>query len=220
MKKLLLSIILLTTSLNAQLQFTSQANGIVDVQYGNNYALFDPQGATEVYVYLWVNPNQTNPNISGTYNDDWNNASGLVVLTYSATEDKFIGQIDFNTHNFEGEGILPQGTQLNDFNFILRNQAGDSQTGNLLASAYGYTATTTADIYDNEAAENTYYANGYLHLNPNLGTSEINIYNLSGQLICNINTKKNIVNLSYLKKQILIIFVRNKNKYFIKKIVL
>jgi len=219
MKKAIFIILLaLTCNIQAQLQFNAQSNGIVDVQYGNNYALFDPQGATEVYMYIWIDANQTTPNIANTYNDDWNNASGLVVLTYSATEDKFIGQIDFNTHNFDGEGVLPQDTQINEFNFILRNQAGDSQTGNLLASAYGYTATTTAGVYDYPAAENSFFSNGLLHLNACDDMYKINIFNLSGQLIADIKTNKDIIDLSYLKKQIIIVFIKTNNNFFMKKI--
>jgi hypothetical protein len=221
MKKLLLLLLLFTgITTNAQLQITSQANGIVNLQYGNNYSLFDPQGATEVYVYIWIDSNQTTPNLSGTYNDDWNNASGLAVLTYSAAEDKFLGQIDFNTLNFDGEGVLAQGTQIDEFNFILRNQAGDSQTGNLLASTYGYTATTTADIYDYSSEKESYFANGFFHLAQNESNqiTKIKVYNLLGKELFSIKTNKSIIDLTTIKDKWIVIKVVFKNKhYFIKK---
>ena len=222
MKKLLLLLLIFTgITTNAQLQITSQANGIVNLQYGNNYSLFDPQGATEIYVYIWIDANQATPNLSGTYNDDWNNASGLAVLTYSATEDKFLGQINFNTHNFDGEGVLPQGTQIDEFNFILRNQAGDSQTGNLLASTYGFSA-TTLEIYNYSAENNTYYSNGYLHVPSNDSNEYYSIYafDLSGKELFYTKTNNSLVDLSRIKTNVIIVLIIFKNNsYFTKKIV-
>ena len=223
MKKIVFLLLFFTgITINAQLQITSQANGVVNMQYGNNYSLFDPQGATEVYVYVWIDANQTTPNLSGTYDDDWNNASGLVKLTYSAAENKFLGQIDFNTHDFDGEGILPQGTQIDEFNFILRNQAGNSQTGNQLASSYGYTVTTTAKIYDYSSKKESYFADGFFHLPQNESNqiTKIKIYNLLGKELFSIKTKKSIIDLTTINEKLIIIRVVFEDKYFFKKIII
>jgi len=146
-KKLFIGILtLISFSINAQLAITNQGNGIVDITYGDtDYSLFDPAGNTEIYLYLWVDEAQTNPVITQQYNDDWNDATSLVVLNWDANVNQFTGSINFNTHDFIGEGVLPQNTTLSDFNLVLRDLAGDAatQSDDLIASDYGFNPTTT-----------------------------------------------------------------------------
>ena len=217
--------IMLGFQLQAQLTLTSQGNGVVNIDYGasNDYSLFDPQGATEVYFYMWVETTQTTPNLAAAYNDDWNNAGSLVVLNYSAAESKFIGEINFNTHDFIGEGVLPGNTQLDNFSFILRNQAGDRQSANLVATDYSFTATTTLGFFDITAKNNTFFSNGILHLADNYATEQVtvHVFNTFGQEITTLSVTNNQVDLSTLNKQMVIVLITTKtNKFFYKKLLI
>ena len=192
MKKIIFFVaaIMLSISMQAQLVLTSQPNGVVDVSYGPDFSLFDPQGATEIYIYMWVDPNQTNPNLPYQYNDDWGNASSLVTVSYNNSTGKFEGQIDFNTHDFIGEGVLPAGTQIIDFNLILRNQAGDRQTGNLLASTYGFT--TTLHLNETELKHDFYLVQGKLVIKDNLLQHQphVQVFDINGKLLYDFLAKQ------------------------------
>ncbi len=208
-----------------QLSLTSQANGTVSVEYGanNDYSLYDPQGDTQIYIYMWIDTNQTNPALSTMYNDDWNDAAGLVVLDYDTNAQKFTGTIDFNTHDFSGEGIIPNGTQINDFNLILRNQAGNRQSADLLASNYGFQPTTTAGLIELSASEVIHFTDRQLFINPEYlhQNIDIQLFNMEGKLIMQKNNLKKSLNLSSLTHEVFIIKVIIDNqKYAIMKIVL
>ncbi len=208
-----------------QLSLTNQTNGTVSVEYGanNDYSLYDPQGDPKIYIYMWVDTNQTNPALSMVYNDDWNDTAGLVVLNYDSNAQKFTGTIDFNTHDFSGEGIIPSGTQINDFNFILRNQAGDRQSSDLLATNYGFQPTTTAGMIEIPASKVMYYSNRQLFITPDYlkQNIDVQIFNMEGKMILQKNKLNKSVNLSNLSKEIYIIKATiNKQKYAVMKIVL
>ncbi len=223
MKKLYLFALLalINFSVKAQLVLSAQSDGTVNVSYGNDYTLFDPSGATEVYLYMWIDTDQTAPNLSAQHNDDWNTTTSLVVLYYDSNQDKFIGLIDFNNHDFIGEGVLPEGTQINNFNLILRNQAGSAQSSNLLATDYAYTPTTTLGIHNLQAEKASYYANGvfyikYLDENQNL---YVKVYDILGKILWQQETSSHQINLSHLHQKYAIVEVKyGTNHYFVKKI--
>ena len=203
----------------AQLSISAQANGIVGVSYGtfNDFSLYDPQGDTQIYLYLWINTDQTTPNLSAVYNDDWNDSSSLIVLNYDSSLMEYSGQIDFNAHNFPGEGILPS-VNLQDFNMILRNQAGDRQSTDLLATTYGFPG--IADIAEINDKEISYYSKGILTIDyDNAHQFDISVYDISGKAILQHRQTSNIVNLKEVKSKFFIVrVVIDEQKFFVKKI--
>jgi len=193
----------------AQLSIGNQANGVVEVNYGasGDYSLYDPLGDSQVYLYLWINQDQTSPNLANVYNDDWNDSAGLVTLTYDNNLQKFTGTVDFNTHDFSGEGVLPAGTQINDFNLILRNQAGDRQSADLLASNYGFQPTT--GFTEIEASKLMYVNQGQLFLKNEVlqNDSQIFIYDMNSKLLANFKPVTNIIAVNQYSSPILFIKV-------------
>jgi len=197
------------------------------VEYGLDFSLYDPSGDTEVYLYMWVDPAQTSPEIPMQYGDDWDDAASLVVINWSAADNKFVGEIDFNTHDFIGEGILPSGTGIDDFNLILRNQAGTGQSGNLVASDHGFAGTQTLGNIAYEMEKASYYNKGVLYLNA-LNTNEtieVTIFDSLGRQIFDkeITTSNTSlqVDISHLPKSVAIVHVQTaSNTYFTKKIFL
>lgn len=230
MKKYFLILVIgfITLNLQAQLVLTTIGTGIVGVEYGLDFSLYDPLGEEEIYIYMWVDPAQTDPAIPMQYNDDWNDSASLIVINWSPTDNKFVGEIDFNTHDFIGEGVLPGGTGIDDFNLILRNQGGTGQTSDdLVASNYGFAGTQTASVYDFQADTASYYSNGVLFLN-SLKTNEIieiTVFDSAGKQLFDkeINTTSSSlqVDISHLTNTLAIVKVRTaSNTYFTKKIVL
>jgi hypothetical protein len=159
------------------------------------------------------------------YNDEWSDASGLVVLSLS-DEGVFEGTIDFNTHNFIGEGELPDNTIVNDFNFILRNEAGDSQSVDILASSHGYSGTTTVNIPSVLIEQNSFYSNGIFYLNNMTANSpiEFRVYNALGKDLYYLNTCVNSdsiqIDLSDIESEFAVVQVTVGSVVFTKKIVL
>jgi len=229
MKKQLLIFIfgLIVFNSQAQLVFTTDGPGVVNVEYTLDMTFYDPQGDSDIYLYMWVDTDQTIPELSMLYNDEWGETTSMVKISWSAAESKFIGLIDFNSHDFYGEGIIPEATQINNFSLLLRNEAGDHQTGDLDASNYGYTATTTLSQIDARLEKKSYYHNGVLHINGILNDEikDIKVYNSLGQLIYYSKVKSNQSNLeidlSSLPKTVALIHVNtNFGKYFTKRIIL
>jgi len=222
MKKVIL---LLITSLFwqinfAQLSIVNQANGVVEVNYGasGDYSLYDPQGDNQVFLYLWLNQDQTNPNLANVYNDDWNDSTGLVVLSYDSTSQKFVGTVDFNAHDFSGEGVLPANIQINDFNLILRNQAGDRQSADLLASNYGFQPTT--GLTEIEASNLMYVSQGQLFLKDDVlqNDARIFIYDINAKLLADFKPASKVIGLNHYSSHLLFIkIVLNNTKFAVLK---
>jgi len=224
MKKLLFIILTgLIGSSYAQLTLSNQSDGVVAVSYGesNDYSIYDPQGDTEIYVYMWVDENQTDPNLSMQYNDEWGDAASLVVLTYDSAASKFTGTIDFTTHEFLGEGVLPDGTTLNNFNLILRNQAGDAQSADLLATDYGFQPTQILGMTEIDAGGNIFYTNGQLVINQDVATGnmQVQVFDISGKVLLDKQTSDTQIPLNVAKNTIIIVrVVLDNQRYFVKKI--
>jgi hypothetical protein len=213
--------------MHAQLTMTNSALGVVDVSYSVDVDFYDPLGDPTIYLYLWVDTDQTDPELPFLYNDEWGLSTSLITINWSDTDSKFIGTIDFNTHDFIGEGVLLGGIQLNNFNLLLRNEAGDHQSGNLLASDFGFNPTQTLDQLDVQLEKSSYYAAGILHLNDLMPyqVEKISVFNSIGKLIYSkkiMSTETNLeVNLSFLPRTFAIIHVStNTNKYFTKRVIL
>ncbi len=154
------------------------------------------------------------------YNDDWNDSSGLILINYDTNTQKFTGSIDFNTHDFSEEGVTPAGTQINNFKLILRNQARDRQSADLLASDYGFQPTTTADMTELAASEVMYINNGQLYVCPEFTQQNVNIkiFDMNGKLVLETQSVKKTLNLSNLSSQVYIIkAVINKEKFAVMK---
>ncbi len=206
-----------------QLSLTNQGNGVVLVDYGasTDYSIYDPQGDTQIYLYLWINADQTTPNLSATYNDDWNDTAGLIVLNYDNNAQKFTGTIDFNTHNFSGEGVVPQNTQINDFNLILRSQDGSRQSADLSATNYGFQATTIVGMTEIKASEIIHFAQGKLFLNPDYTRKliDLQLFDMSGKMVLNQRMNSHSYDLGQFKNAVYIIkVIINHQKYAVLKI--
>ncbi len=223
MKKILIFsfVIMLSQISFAQLNISNQANGNVILNYGesNDYSLYDPQGDTEIYLYLWLNTDQTTPNLAMVYNDDWNGA--LLVLNYDSNAQKFTGTINLANHDFFGEGLIPDGTQVNNFNLILRNQAGDRQSIDLLASNYGFQPVQINGITEINSRDNVYFYDGNLILKPVYTGKNIRVqlYDINGKSLLKIKTHKTIIPVNNIKNQVIITsIIIDNNKHLVRKI--
>jgi len=196
MKKKYFIIIAFFISLNSYTQITlnSTTNGIVSVTYNdaaNGWALYNPLSDTEIYLYIWVDNGMNS--LGNYYQDEWNNSGSLVTLTWDGSN--WVGTIDLNTHNFTNSGnIIPTGITVLDFNFILRSFDGTNQSGNLLASDYGFANSTlpveefikdsiSINLIDNKIQiEGLQYNQKFV----------LDIYDLNGRLVKKMNEKSSL----------------------------
>ncbi len=224
MKRKLLVLLLGLTGimLRAQLTITNVSPGVVELSYGasGDYSIYDPQGDATIYIYMWVNQNQTSPQISQQYNDDWSNAASLETIHWDNNLNKFVGTINLNQHNFPGEGILPDGTQLLDFNLILRNQAGNRQSVDLTASTYGFQATTLPVETTQSGIQVFAYSGGKLFVSPELLNQNpvLQVYDLSGRLIRETRIENAETPLTLPAPGVYVFLLRTETKTYYRKI--
>jgi len=203
----------------SQLTLTSLGNGLVDVSYGatGDLALYDPQGET-VVLYLWIDQAMNSESVY--YEDQWNDNSTLINLTYDGTS--YVSTIDFNTHIWDGGTIIPVGTVLNDFNILLRNPDGTSQSADLVATTYGYTATSLpVETFENVSivvflAENNLHIKG-LKSRKNYSLS---IFDTMGKQVEKLNSTSELIDISDLRPAVYFLILETDEGETIKKKIL
>ncbi len=208
--------------LHAQLTITNVSPGVVELSYGANgdYSIYDPQGDATIYIYMWVDQNQTSPQIGQQYNDDWNDAATLETITWDSNQNKFVGTINLNQHNFPGEGILPDGTQLLDFKLILRNQAGNRQSADLTASTYGFQSTTLPVETVKAGIQPFVFSGEKLYVSHQLMERDpvLFIYDLCGRLVEKIDIENEETSLTLPGRGVYIFMLETTDKAYFQKI--
>ena len=140
MRNIYIALLTFIFSYNAysQISISNSSNGIVTLTYNdssNGWALYDPLSEPTIYVYVWVESIMNST--TNKYEDNWFDSGSLNTITWDGSN--YIGTINLNTHDFLFlGGVFPTGTLVTDFNFILRNNDGTRQSGNLLATNYGF----------------------------------------------------------------------------------
>jgi len=211
--------LLISISSYSQLTLTNTANGVVEVSYGaaGDWSLYDP-GTDPVVLYLWIDANMNSGGVY--YQDDWNNAPSLIHLTWNGVA--HVGTINFNTRVWDGGTTIPIGTTLTDFNLILRNDAGDDQSGDLVALNYGYVASTLPVEKFKESKASIYTFKNELHIN-GLDYNEsysLSLFNILGKEIKSIKSNAKIIDITELQPAIYILVLETKNGNAITKKIL
>ncbi len=114
--------------------------------YGPDYTLWDPMGASIIYMYSGLETDGT----SGTwdYHDDWNEISTLTPLTLDTATGIYTGTLEISTHDYiedsnpDNVGPIPNGTEVSEFYFLLRNANGDQQSMDLMGTEFGFEPST------------------------------------------------------------------------------
>ncbi|PCI06752.1 MAG: hypothetical protein COB73_09485 [Flavobacteriaceae bacterium] len=197
MKQIYLVLIALFISASSfsQLVLTANGSGAVDVSYGASadWSLYNP-GADPVVLYMWVDTSMNSQNIF--YGDAWGGT--LINLTWDGSA--HVGTINFNSYNWDNGGVMPTGTTLTDFNLILRNPAGNAQSGNLLATDYTYSV-SVLPVEDFENVNiNLFSFNNKINikgLNSNENYS-LSIFDTMGRQVKSISSNTDVVDISEL----------------------
>ena len=202
----IIALFILTTTF-AQLSLTNTDNGIVTVSYGatGDWSLYDP-GYDQVYIYLWV-PEVMNSN-NTYYGDDWNNSASLITLTWDGS--KHAGTIDLNTHSFNGT-VIPTNTVVSNFMLILRNEAGNGQSGDLTASDFGFSSATLPVDDFSISRFSVSFENDLFLINDNKETNTYNVqlFDTLGRKIESFNTNNNQFQLSNLSQSLYYLIIEN-----------
>lgn len=199
----------------SQLSITSNLDdGVIEISYGasGDWSLYDPF-FDPVVVYLWVL--DTDNSTGSTFQDSWNGT--LAILSWNGSA--HVGSIDFRSHNFENlGGIMPIGTTMTNFNLILRNPAGDRQSGNLTATDYGFS--TAVLPVEEHILDNTnifsYQNNLFIE---NLSTQSYNmaIFDSMGKVVKQVNGNDNQVDISSLQSGLYFVTLKSAEGGFFKK---
>ncbi len=161
--------------------------GNITVTYGSagDYTLFDPLSDPNLYLYSGL---ETDADIATwDYHDDWTNLATLTPLTWDETANAYVANLNIANRNYMEEGTtnfapIPAGTNVNDYYFVIRNAAGDRQSGDLKGTDFGMTPAVflSTKNFDNK---NTFHiTNGEITTNL-IGKSKIEIFALNGSKI-------------------------------------
>jgi len=162
-------------------------SGIVTITYGasGDYAIFDPQLDPNLYLYSGLETDGTVA--TWDYHDDWTNLSTLTPLTWNPIANAYVATFDITNRSYvqEASGTsmqIPSGTTVNNWFFIIRNTAGNSQSATLEGTTYGMTvATLSNEKFEN--SKNYFFVNkGTLSTNI-AGKSTVEIYSITGQKV-------------------------------------
>jgi hypothetical protein len=162
-------------------------SGVLTFTYGSagDFSLYNPNGATTIYLYTGLETN----GVTGTweYHDTWGDVSTLIPLTLNSSG-FYVGSADIGNRNYFSELTqtvvpAPAGTTVNNWYFLFRNAAGNSQSQDYIGTNFGFVPGTLSNtsFYNNDTV---YFSNNTIYNNYN---KEINvtIYTLEGKQIAN-----------------------------------
>lgn len=194
MKKLVLSLFALASTQLAVSQFVVSPNpfninsGMVTVTYGSegDFSLYQPNGATTLYLYTGLETD----NVIGTweFHDNWIDTNTLIPMVWDAGANAFIGSFHIGGRlymdNTNGLFVnVPFGTIVNDWYFIIRNLAGNSQSGNLQGTNYGFDPNPSLSAGNFNTIDKKFFVTSTSIVTNLPGKSTASIYSISGALI-------------------------------------
>lgn len=173
---------------------TPANSGIYTITYNdaaNGWAFYNPF-SQPIGVYLWLNG--ADNSTGSPFNDSFSNIT--TQLTWDGTN--YTGTVNLNTHNFNNTGgVLPAGTTVNDLHFLFTEYPvgkNNHQTTDKLASAYGFTSTTTSSLSTidiNSSKFKSFVSEGRLYT-PKKGNVSIQVMDFSGRVIKTFTTKSTV----------------------------
>ena len=171
---------------------TPANSGIYTITYNdsaNGWAFYNPGVGNPIGVYLWLNG--ADNSTGSPFNDNFSNITAQ--LTWDGTN--YSGTVNLNTHNFNNMGgVLPAGTTVNDLHFLFTEYPvgkNNHQTTDKLASAYGFTSTTTSSLSTidiNSSKFKSFVSEGRLYT-PKKGNLSVQVVDYSGRVIKTISAK-------------------------------
>ena len=171
---------------------TPANSGIYIITYNdsaNGWAFYNPGVGNPIGVYLWLNG--ADNSTGSPFNDNFSNITAQ--LTWDGTN--YSGTVNLNTHNFNNiGGVLPAGTTINELHFLFTEYPvgkNNHQTTDKLASAYGFTSTTTSSLSTidiNSSKFKSFVSEGRLYT-PKKGNLSVQVVDYSGRVIKTISAK-------------------------------
>ena len=172
---------------SAQLTVQTVSQGVVKLTYGatNDYSIYEPGFEVPTFwVHVWSNAAD---NSTGTvYDDAWTNST--VSMNWDSSAGAYVGTINLNTKVFtNGNKTFPSGTTVNNLGFVFKDQQNGAtkQSGDLAATTYGFTSTTTnatLAVSNPVTGKKSSVIGGKLYPSSK-GNLEISVYEMSGKLV-------------------------------------
>jgi hypothetical protein len=217
-KTLLIGLLSLAMNVSAQIVVTPNPfnvnSGAITITYGPDYSLFDPLSDPNLFLYTGL---ETTGDTNWDLTDTWANTATLVPLTYNATQNKYVATVDIGTRTYTNNGsgnqTLSNGQAVNNWFFIIRNGAGNRQSGNLAGTSFGFQPTNFLSVSENGISKQDFtIQNGEISTNLS-GATSVEIFNLLGQKMLNLNLNQlERKAIALQKNQIYIAVVSNQDK--------
>lgn len=192
MNRILLFILSLVVQ-KAMAQLTISPNpvtintGTITITYGaqGDYSLFDPMGNPNLLLYKGLETN----GVAATwdYHDDFTNTATFVPFNYDTTVNAYVAQINVAARIYQQEPSLtvmtvPQGTQVNDFYFLIITPDLSRQSADLKGTDYGWQAATLSNRFVRDVDLGVVAVSDGLVFTT-AGTYNITNYTLDGKLV-------------------------------------
>lgn len=195
-RHLLAALILSSVASNAQISIAPNPftinTGNITVTYGSSgdYSLFDPLSDPNLFLYSGLETD--GDAATWDYHDDWSNVATLTPLTWDATANAYVATLNISTRNYIQEATatsmqIPNGTNVNNYYFLIRNAAGDRQSADLRGTDYGMTPAVYLSNKNFNGEKLIFQiVDGQITTNV-IGNSKIDIFSMNGQKIKTVN---------------------------------
>ncbi len=219
-KKILLIAFFGVNLTNAQIIVTPNpfglTSGTVTLTYGStgDYSLFDPMSDPNLYLYTGLETD----GVASTwdYHDTWTDTNTMVPLTWNPSISAYEATFNIGTRTYFSEAtmantLIPAGTMVNDWYFLIRNADGSRQSTDIQGTAYGFTpATASITLFEN--GQEIKFYDGKIS-STIIGNSSVEIYNLMGQKIKTISIHENeTTTLNLNNKGVFVAIISNQSK--------
>lgn len=227
MKKILLYLICLPILSLAQIEINPNPAdinaGIMTITYGSqgDYSLFDPMSDPNLLLYTGL---ETDGVVTTwDFHDDFADTSTLVPFNFDSTLGYYIAQIDVAGRTYLEEPnlnttIIPSGTQVNDWYFLIATTDLSRQSADLKGSDYGWQQATLSNSIVEELSLFEIVNNQLVYNGSD--PAQLNVYSLSGALVTTLSIQESITDLSLLPSdQLLLLQLIQGDRVEVKKYV-
>jgi len=208
-RKLLYFALFTVASLQAQVVISpnpfNMNSGTITFTYGSsaNYSLYDPMSNPNLYLYTGLNTDTDAT--TWEYHDDWNNVASLIPLTWNSTANAYVANFNLATRTYTHESTqtqvtIPNGTSVNNWFFIIRNEAGSSQSVNLSGIDYGFSPSAVLSLSEFNDTEKVFVHKQQL-ISELPHEAKVAIFGITGQQLCAFQlVPQQKINLEHLEK--------------------
>ncbi|GAB1308458.1 hypothetical protein KH5_11410 [Urechidicola sp. KH5] len=194
--------------------------GTIDISYDPSLEvdprIYDSYGES-IYLYIWIETFMNDENTF--YGDDWSGT--LTEFPWNPVTSKHEVSINLNNYNFATGGIIPTGTTITNFMFIMRNSIGSNQSANLTASDYLFTSAVLPVEEQTLVSTNIFSYQNSLFVTGLSNTSyDLTIFDTMGRTVKQVKSNENQLDISSLQNGLYFVALESAEGGLVKKKIL